>query len=38
MSDQPPKSGLARALWELGDDEVRELFDEDDEDELEVGE
>lgn len=29
MAEQPPKTGPARALWELEDDEVREIFDED---------
>lgn len=27
MSDQPPKTGTARELWELDDDEVSEHFD-----------
>ena len=26
MSNQPPKTGAARRLWELDDDEVAELF------------
>lgn len=27
MGEQPPKLGAARDLWELTDDEVAELFD-----------
>jgi hypothetical protein len=29
MAEQPPKTGPARALWDLDEDEVREIFDED---------
>jgi len=29
MADQPPKTGAARALWDMDEDEVREIFDED---------
>jgi hypothetical protein len=27
MSDQPPKTGTARTLWELDDDESEEHFE-----------
>jgi hypothetical protein len=27
MSDQPPKTGVARRLWELDDDDVAAIFD-----------
>jgi hypothetical protein len=27
MADQPPKTGPARALWDMSDDEVREIFE-----------
>ena len=27
MSDQPPKTGTARALWELDDDEIEQHFE-----------
>ena len=27
MSDQPPKTGTARRLWELDDDEIAEHFE-----------
>jgi len=27
MSDQPPKTGTARRLWELGDDEIEQHFE-----------
>jgi hypothetical protein len=30
MGEQPPKIGDARELWELTDEEVRELFEESD--------
>jgi hypothetical protein len=26
MGDQPPKTGSARRLWELGEDDVDEIF------------
>jgi hypothetical protein len=29
MSKQPPKTGAARTIWELDEDEVAEIFDED---------
>lgn len=32
MSRQPPKTGIARRLWDLSDDEVAEIFDEHDDD------
>ena len=28
MSDQPPKTGTARRLWELTDEEIAEHFEE----------
>jgi hypothetical protein len=27
MAEQPPKTGAARRLWDLSDEEVREIFD-----------
>ena len=29
MSRQPPKTGIARRLWDLTDEEVAEIFDDD---------
>lgn len=29
MSRQPPKRGLARKVWDLTDEEVAEIFDDD---------
>ena len=29
MAKQPPKTGAARTLWDMTEDEVREVFDED---------
>jgi len=39
MSEQPPKTGVAREIWELDEDEVAERFGEleDEDDEPEVG-
>ena len=37
MSRQPPKTGLARRVWDLSDEEVAAIFDDDEDDETEAG-
>ena len=39
MSRQPPKTGIARRLWDLSDEEVAAIFDDDgdEDDETEAG-
>jgi len=36
MSRQPPKTGFARRVWDLSDEEVAAIFDDDDEDDDET--